>query len=125
MKYHEIPSALFRKNRLKLITLLPENSIAVFHSADLPWRSADGTMPFLQSSDLFYLSGIDQEETILLLAPGHPDPALREVLFVRETSDLIAIWEGHKVTRTEAEELSGISTVRWTSEFEAILRRGL
>ncbi|HQZ28598.1 MAG TPA: aminopeptidase P N-terminal domain-containing protein [Verrucomicrobiales bacterium] len=123
MKYHEIPSALFRKNRLKLITLLPENSIAVFHSADLPWRSADGTMPFLQSSDLFYLSGIDQEETILLLAPGHPDPALREVLFVRETSDLIAIWEGHKVTRTEAEELSGISTVRWTSEFEAILRR--
>jgi Xaa-Pro aminopeptidase len=123
MKYHEIPSDLFSKNRKKLIAALPEGSVAVFHSADLPWRSADGTMPFLQSSDLFYLSGIDQEETVLLLAPGHPDHDLQEVLFVRETSDLIAIWEGHKVTLTEAEKISGVKSVKWTSEFDAILRR--
>ena len=93
------------------------------HSADLPWRCADGTMPFIQNSDLFYLSGIDQEETVLLLFPGHPDPSMREVLFVRETSELITIWEGHKVTLEEAMAISGIRTVKWTSEFDSLFRK--
>jgi len=123
MKYEEIPSDMFIKNRARLAVTLPENSLAVLHSADLPWRSADGTMPFIQDSDLFYLTGIDQEETILLLCPGHPDPDLREVLFVRETSDLIAIWEGHKVTIEEATRISGIRNVQWTSQFDAVFRR--
>ena len=123
MKYLEIPSDLFTKNRAGLTDSLPENALAIVHSADIPWRSADGSMPFIQDSDLFYLTGIDQEETILLLCPGHPNPELREVLFVRETSELIAIWEGHKVTREEATAISGIRTVKWTTEFDAVFRR--
>lgn len=123
MKYQEIPSELFIQNRARLARALPAGALAVLHSADLPWRSADGTMPFLQDADLFYLTGIDQEETILLLCPGHPEPALREILFVRETSDLIAVWEGHKVTLEEAAKISGIPQVKWTSEFEAVFRR--
>ncbi|NLT69892.1 MAG: M24 family metallopeptidase [Verrucomicrobiaceae bacterium] len=123
MKYHEIPSELFRHNRERLARMLPTASLAVLHSADIPWTSADGSLPFVQDSDLFYLSGIDQEETILLLCPDHPDPARREILFVRETSEHIAVWEGHKVTLAEAARLSGVATVQWTSEFDAVFRR--
>lgn len=122
MKYDEISSELFIKNRSRLVAGLPDKALAVVHSADIPWRSADGTMPFIQSSDLLYLSGIDQEETVLLLFPSHPDVAMREVLFVRETSERIAVWEGHKVTLAEAQKLSGIATVKWTSEFDAVFR---
>lgn len=125
MKYLEIPSDLFIKNRERLSRCLPDGALAVLHSADIPWRSADGSMPFIQNSDLFYLTGIDQEETVLLLCPGHPDPDLREVLFVRETSELIAIWEGHKVTLEEATKISGIRNVKWTSEFDAVFRRAV
>lgn len=123
MKYDEIPSDLFIKNRARLAAALPSDAIAVVHSADLPWRCADGSMPFIQNSDLFYLSGIDQEETVLIVAPGHPDPTQREILFVRETSELIAIWEGHKVTMEEAQSLSGIASVKWAGEFDAVFRR--
>ena len=123
MKYHEIPSELFRQNRERLARMLPASSLAVLHSADIPWTSADGSLPFVQDSDLFYLSGIDQEETILLLCPDHPDPTRREILFVRETSEHIAVWEGHKVTLEEAARLSGVATVQWTSEFDAVFRR--
>src|SRR5690606_17842834 len=123
MKYLEIPSDLFTKNRARLRQSIPASALAVLHSADIPWRGADGPLPFIQNSDLFYLTGIDQEETVLLLCPGHPDPTLREVLFVRETSELIAVWEGHKVTLEEATKLSGIGTVKWTSEFDAVFRR--
>jgi len=125
MKYDEIPSELFTKNRARLAATLPANALAVLHSADLPWRSADGTQPFIQNSDLFYLTGVDQEETLLLLFPGDPDPSLREVLFVRETSEQIAIWEGHKLTLGEAARRSGIPTVKWTSEFDAVFRRAV
>ncbi len=122
MKYDEIPSDLFTNNRTRLASRLPGKALAVVHSADIPWRCADGSMAFIQNSDLFYLSGIDQEETVLLLFPSHPDPAMREILFVRETSELIAIWEGHKVTIEEAKKISGIATVKWTSEFDAVFR---
>lgn len=123
MKYDEIPSALFVENRARLAAQLPERSLVVVHSADLPWLSADGTLPFVQSSDLFYLTGLDQEETVLILCPGHPDPALREILFVRETSEQIEIWEGRKASREEAARLSGIAHVEWAQAFDPIFRR--
>jgi Xaa-Pro aminopeptidase len=82
--------------------------------------NADGTMPFKQNSDLFYFSGVDQEETILVVFPTAVNPAHREVLFVRETSEEIAIWEGEKLTKEKATEVSGIQTVYWTSQFEQV-----
>lgn len=123
MRYDAIPSDLFCRNRKRLVELLPDGAIAILHSADLPWSSADSTLPFVQNPDLFYLTGIDQEETVLVLCPGHIDPVMREILFVRETSDLIAIWEGKKVSCEEASAISGISHVHWTSEFDGLLRR--
>ncbi|MEM9015776.1 MAG: aminopeptidase P N-terminal domain-containing protein [Verrucomicrobiota bacterium] len=123
MKYREIDSDLFTSNRRNLSRKLAPDSFAVVHAAEVPWRSADGSMRFIQSADLFYLTGVDQEETVLILCPGHPDPKKREVLYVRETSDLIQIWEGHKLTREEATRVSGIATVKWTTDFEADLRR--
>src|SRR5690606_6994898 len=82
--------------------------------------NADGTMRFRQNSDLFYLSGVDQEETILVLCPDFPDEKYREVLFLRETNEQIATWEGHKLTKEEARSLTGIQTVLWTSEFSRL-----
>ncbi len=102
---------------------LPNDAFAVLRSADIPWRCADGSLHFIQNSDLFYLSGVDQEETILILCPGHPDPEKREVLFVRETSDLLVIWEGHKLTLEQATEVSGITNVQWNDQFMPFLRR--
>lgn len=123
MKYRDIPSDLFISNRSQLSTQLPDNGFAILHSAEIPWRCADGSTRFIQDADLFYLTGVDQEETVLILCPGHPDPEWREVLFVRETSDLIAIWEGHKLTKEQATEVSGIANVQWTDDFESFLRR--
>jgi Xaa-Pro aminopeptidase len=84
--------------------------------------NADGTMGFKQNSDLFYLSGLDQEETILILFPDANDAQMREIAFVRETSELIAVWEGHKFSKKQAFEISGISNIQWTSDFEAVLQ---
>lgn len=123
MKYRKIRSEFFTNNRLHLAESFPANAFAVLHSADIPWRSADGSMRFIQNSDLFYLTGVDQEETVLVLCPGHEDPAMREMLFVRETSDEIAIWEGHKLTKEQATETSGVGTVLWKQEFASVLRR--
>lgn len=121
MKYLPIGQELFIKNRDKLKNKLKPNSVAVFNSSDIMPTSADGTLPFKQDPNIFYLSGIDQEESILLLAPDFPDEKFREVLFLKETNEEIAIWEGHKYTQEEAQETSGIQTVRWLSEFESIL----
>lgn len=122
MKYDPISPELFSRNRRRLVGQLPEGALAILHSADLPWRSADGTLPFVQNSDLFYLSGLDQEETILVLCPHHPDTEMREILFVRETSEKIAIWEGKKASKEEAAAMSGITNVQWTSEFDRLWR---
>lgn len=121
MKYLPINNALFIGNRERLSTLLKPKSVAIFNSNDPMPTNADGTMGFQQNSDLFYLSGIDQEESIILLFPDAPDPKHREVLFIKETSELIAIWEGYKYTKEHAREVSGIQTVYWTSQFEAVL----
>ena len=95
-------------------------SIAIFNSNDIYPISADSMMPFQQHRDIFYLSGVDQEESILLLFPDAMNKKYQEVLFVRETNEHIAIWEGAKLTKSRATEVSGIKTVHWLSDFEKI-----
>ncbi|WP_268035441.1 aminopeptidase P family protein [Algoriphagus sp. PAP.12] len=120
MKYTPLPASLYIKNRAKLAAKMAKNSVAIFNSNDIMPTNADGTMKFRQNNDLFYLSGIDQEESILLLAPDCPNPAMREVLFLRETNEHIAIWEGHKYTKEEAEATSGIKNIQWLDKFDLI-----
>jgi len=119
MRYLPIDQKLFVKNRQNFYKKILPRSIAVFNSNDILPTNADGTMPFRQNSDLLYLSGIDQEESILVLFPDHPDEKMREILFLRETNEEIAIWEGHKYTKSEATEISGIKQVMWLSQFGA------
>jgi Xaa-Pro aminopeptidase len=111
MKYEPITSELFVGNRKKLAKLLAPGSIAIFQSNDVMPTSADGTMPFVQDADLYYLTGIDQEETILVMSPDFPDEKMHEILFLKKTNEHIAIWEGHKYTKDEAREASGITTI--------------
>ncbi|HCN82625.1 MAG TPA: X-Pro aminopeptidase [Sphingobacteriaceae bacterium] len=121
MKYTPIKSQLFTRNRQNFSKLLKKNSLAIFNSNDEFPRSGDQTYPFKQNSDLFYLSGIDQEQTILILYPDCPNPLYTEVLFLRQTDDHIAIWEGHKYTKKDASHASGISSVYWIDQFWNIL----
>lgn len=121
MKYQPLSSSLYIKNREKFCYKLAESSVAIFNSNDIMPTNADGTMRFRQNNDLFYLTGIDQEETILLVAPDCPNPNMREVLFLRETNEHIAIWEGHKYTKEEAEATSGIKNIQWLSNFDQVL----
>jgi len=120
MKYNPIPNQLFIKNRTKFVAQLKPKSIAVFNSNDIFTTGADSTMPFEQHSDIFYLSGVDQEESILLLFPDALDSSCREVLFVKETNDHIVIWEGAKLTKDQATKASGIKTVFWLSDFDKV-----
>lgn len=122
MRYQPFPSDLFVKNRAKLVAELPPKSIALISSNDIMPTNADGSMGFKQQTDLFYLSGLDQEETLLLIYPDAPEQHLKEIAFVRETSELIAIWEGHKYTKEEATAISGIKNIQWTSNFEAVFK---
>ena len=120
MRYTPISKELYIKNRSEFIEKLKPRSVALFNSNDTMPTNADGVMPFRQNNDILFLSGIDQEETILLLMPDYPVESQREILFIKETSDLIAIWEGHKFTKDEARDLSGIQTIYWVSEFEQV-----
>lgn len=122
MRHTPIPQKLFVENRKRLAARLAPNSLVVVHANDLLPANADATLPMVANSDLFYLTGIEQEETVLLLAPGAFDEKLREVLFVRETSDLLKVWEGAKHSKEEATKLSGIKTVKWLAELPVILR---
>lgn len=121
MKYQAISNLLFIKNRTKFISKMQANSCAVFNSNDVYPISADSTLPFAQHRDIFYLSGIDQEESILLLCPSAPYADLREILFLKETNEHIATWEGEKITKNAAYEISGIKTVYWLQDFEKVL----
>lgn len=122
MRYTRLPASFFVANRARLAQQLPEGALAVLHSNDVMPTSADGSMGFSQNSDLYYLSGIDQEESVLLLFPAARDPKKREIMFVRETSELIEIWEGAKLSKAAAREVSGVPTVMWTSDFNRVLR---
>ncbi len=120
MRYNPLESSLFVHHRENFVSHLRPNSLAVFNANDIMPTNADGTMPFRQNNDLFYLSGVDQEESILLIYPDCPEEKHREILFLRETSEEIAIWEGHKLTKKEAREVSGIQTIYWLSQFEQV-----
>ena len=123
MRYGPIHPNLFIDNRARLARLLLPNSLAVLNANDILPTNADGSLRLRQNSDLFYLTGVDQEESILLLYPDADDEKFREILFLRETSELIAIWEGHKLTKEEARERTGIQRIEWLSEFRAIFHR--
>ncbi|MCU0443627.1 MAG: aminopeptidase P family protein [Microscillaceae bacterium] len=120
MKYLPINPVLFIKNRQNFVAKLKPNSLALFNSNDIMPTNADGTMRFRQNNDLFYLSGIDQEESILVIFPDAKEEKFKEVLFLRETNEHIAVWEGHKYTKSEATQTSGIRSVFWLSEFKTI-----
>jgi Xaa-Pro aminopeptidase len=122
MRYQEIDSKLFCDNRVRLCDKLPPNSLVVVNSNDLLPTNADATLSLRQNSDIFYLSGIHQEETILVLVPDAPDPKQREMLFTKETSEHIAVWEGDKHTKESGKKTSGIEHVHWLEAFPAMFR---
>lgn len=125
MRYTPLPAAFFERNRSRFFNQMQPNSLAIFHANDIMPTNADGTMPFRQNNDLFYLSGIDQEETILLLYNNEKyGNSCKAYLFLRETSEEIAIWEGHKHTKATASQLSGIpeNQIFWLNSFERIFK---
>lgn len=122
MRYPPIDPQLFVENRRKLAGLLEPNSVAVLNSNDVMPKSADGVHPFVQQTDLFYLSGIDQEESTLVIFPDAREEKHREILFLKETNEQIALWEGKKYTKQEAAAVSGVKTVYWNAEFDAVFR---
>lgn len=121
MKYSKINPELFIRNRNRFSQKIRAKSLAIFHSNDQMPRNGDQNFPFRQNSDFFYLSGIDQEQSILIIFPECPIEKYREVLFLRETNEKIAVWEGHKYTKTEANETSGIKTILWLDSFLPVL----
>ncbi|RFZ92153.1 aminopeptidase P family protein [Mucilaginibacter conchicola] len=121
MKYIPVDEQLFTINRKNFVSRLKSNSIAIFHSNDEYPRNGDQTFIFKQNPDFFYLSGIDQEQSVLVLYPDCPNPLYREVLFLRQTNEHIAVWEGHKYTKDEARKASGIQQIFWLHEYESIL----
>ena len=121
MKYDPIDAALFVKNRANFTSKMLPNSLAIFNSNDIYPVSADSTLPFEQHRDIFYLSGVDQEESILVLFPDCPKEKHRELLFLKETNSHIAVWEGEKLTKDAAYKASGIKTVYWLKDMERVL----
>jgi len=120
MRHEPIGKELFTANRKRLISKLKPGSLAVFNSNDVMPSNADGVLGYIQNSDLYYLTGIHQEESMLVICPGFPDKKYREVLFLREPNELLEKWEGHKLTKKEATEISGVETVVWVSGFEKL-----
>ena len=123
MRYEKIDNELFVRNRVRLAELLGPGAMVIVHSNDILPANADGVLPFVQNRDLYYLSGVDQEETVVILFPDAAEEKDREILFVRETSELLSIWEGEKLSKKQASEVSGISQVNWSSSFEANFHR--
>ncbi len=123
MKYDQIAAELYIRNRKNFMEHMKPRSLAVFNSNDIYPVSADSTLPFHQHRDILFLSGADQEESILVLFPDAPDEKHREILFLRETNEHIAIWEGEKLTRERAQEVSGIRTIYWLNQFDTIFKQ--
>ncbi len=123
MRYEKIDPTLFQSNRANLAKLMLRNSLAVVNANDLLPANADATLPMQPNTDLFYLTGVEQEETILLLCPEADDEKLREVLFLREPNELLTIWQGHKLSRDEARALTGIKNIQWLADFPALFHR--
>lgn len=123
MRYEKIDPTLFQSNRANLAKLMLRNSLAVVNANDLLPANADATLPMQPNTDLFYLTGVEQEESILLLYPDADDEKLREVLFLREPNELLTIWQGHKLSRDEARALTGIKNIQWLADFPALFHR--
>ncbi|MDB6064054.1 MAG: aminopeptidase family protein [Pedosphaera sp.] len=123
MRYAQIDSQLFVTNRANLKKLLLPNSLAVVNSSDIPQTSADGSLRLQQNPDLFYLTGIEQEESVLLLYPDAHEPKHREILFLRQPNPLMETWEGRKLTREDAKKISGVANVAWLSDFPSLFHR--
>ncbi len=121
MRYEIIDNSLFIDNRKNFLNKVDKNSVSVFVSNDFMPTNADETLHFVQNTNLLYITGIDQEDTFLILAPNFPDKKMREILFIKETSKEIAIWEGNKLTKEEARKISGIETVMWNNNFKNVL----
>ena len=122
MKYLPLSSSFYRKNRKAFVGHMKLKSLAIFNSNDIYPISADCVLPFEQHRDIFYLSGVDQEESILVLFPDAVESKQREILFVRKTNAHIAVWEGAKLSKEEASALSGVPTVYWLDDFKAVFQ---
>ncbi|MFK8045738.1 MAG: aminopeptidase P N-terminal domain-containing protein [Crocinitomicaceae bacterium] len=125
MKYKQISNKLFIKNRAKFLAHMEPSSVAIFNSNDIYPISADSTMPFQQHRDIFYLSGVDQEESILVLCPDAFDDRHKEMLFLKETNEHIAVWEGEKLTKEKAFETAGIKSVFWLTDYDSVMKQVL
>jgi Xaa-Pro aminopeptidase len=121
MRHAPIDSAVFVANRRRLLELLPKRGVAIVHAADVLPTTGDGTMRYHPAGDLFWLTGIEQEESVLVLAPDATEPAHREMLFLRRPSEHLAIWEGEKLTKEKARAISGIEKVRWIEDLPTVL----
>ncbi|PKV52388.1 aminopeptidase P [Aquimarina sp. MAR_2010_214] len=122
MRYEAISNTFFIKNRNNFSSRTIENTITIFTSNDIKHTNADDVMGFAQNNDLFYLSGIDQEDTVLVLYPDAYKPENREILFIKETNEHIKIWDGEKLTKEEAHQVSGVKRIEWIHDFEKILQ---
>jgi Xaa-Pro aminopeptidase len=122
MRYTQLPSTFYTAARQRFAAQMKQGGLAIFCSNDIYPTGADGHLPFKQASDIFYLSGVDQEESILLLFPHAFNAAHREILFLKETSEHIAIWEGAKLNKEQARAQTGVQTIIWLSDFEKTLR---
>ena len=120
MRYHQLDSKIFVDNRRSFVKHLKSKSLAVFNSNDIYPTSADGTLPFKQATDIFHLSGVDQEESILVIFPDAHKEEHKEMLFLKETNDHIAVWEGAKLNKDQAFEVSRIKNVFWLTEFNRV-----
>ena len=123
MKYRPLSNSFYINSRKAFMAELKPKSLAVFNSNDIYPIGADSTLPFEQHRDIFYLSGIDQEESILVLFPNAYEKKQREILFIRKTDEHIAIWEGAKLTKAQANDISGIQTICWLEDFESVFQK--
>lgn len=122
MRHAPIPAELFINNRQRLTALLEPKSLAVVLANDQLATNADGTVPYVPNADLFYLTGVEQEESILLLFPDASDERNREILFVREPIEHLKIWEGYKLSKDDARKVSGVRTIKWLTDFPIVFR---
>src|SRR5215470_4961675 len=122
MRHLPLSADTFATNRSRLAARMEPNSLAVVNANDVLPTNADGSLALVPNSDLFWLSGIEQEESILVLYPDAFDEQLREVLFMRQPTDELKVWEGHKHTKESATAISGIKTIKWLSEFPRVFR---
>jgi Xaa-Pro aminopeptidase len=125
MRYTPLPSKFHQANRRKLAETIGPDAVAIIDTADVIRRAGDFEYPFRPDSNFYYLTGIDQPAAVLVLMPGHPNERLREVLFLQETNDLIALWAGHRYSQEEGTERSGVTTTMWLSELDDILNRAM